>query len=194
VNYCHRRGVDLGANVAFGAHGACGTWNSCNDAATCANTACQFYGYGPAITWDGEGLCQDLGMSVPGGMDCNLFNNPGVGLDDQWDNSCNIPVVYGVTCAEPPVRLGANVAFGAHGSCDSWNACNDAATCAAAACTNAGLGAPTSWLEGLCDELADNAPGGMFCNLFRSVPDDLDTAWGRGCNIPVVYDVACRAR
>ena len=88
------------------------------------------------------------------------------------------------------VRLGADRAFGAHGGCDSWNACNDAATCAQAACEFNQAGNAISWQEGLCQDLQAIFPG-LFCNLFLEVPNNLDENWGTGCNIPVAYDVVC---
>jgi cysteine-rich repeat protein len=76
--------------------------------------------------------------------------------------------------------------FGHHGECDSFNGCVDAATCAEAACRQAGLGAPLSWREGGCLDVPE-----LDCDLFNALPDDLDEAWVPGCNIPVAYDVVC---
>ena len=47
-----------------------------------------------------------------------------------------------------------------------------------------------SFEEGLCQDLARAIPG-LECNLFRSLPDDLDDAWPNACNIPVAYNVIC---
>ena len=91
-----------------------------------------------------------------------------------------------VIYARTAVALGERRGFGAHGECDSFNGCVDAATCAEAACTNDGLGAPLSWREGGCLSVPD-----LDCDLFASVPDELDTDWVPGCNIPVAYDVVC---
>jgi hypothetical protein len=85
--------------------------------------------------------------------------------------------------------LGALNAYGHHGGCDSWNACNDARTCADAACAHFGYGAATRFLEGVCDPAL-----GLDCNLFSALPGPLDDAWtneGGNCNIPVAYDVHC---
>ncbi|MCA9526389.1 MAG: hypothetical protein KC549_08855, partial [Myxococcales bacterium] len=91
------------------------------------------------------------------------------------------------------VGLGANRGFGHHGACNGWNACGNAQSCANAACqmfhgTNA-----VRWQEGLCQDLARIIPGGMDCDLFAALPNNLDANWGNGCNIPVAYDVVCAA-
>lgn len=91
-----------------------------------------------------------------------------------------------VIYARTAVALGAQRGFGHHGECDSFNGCVDAATCAEAACRYDGLGAPVSWREGGCLSTPD-----LDCDLFASVPDDLDTDWVPGCDIPVAYDVVC---
>lgn len=90
-------GIPLGPLQAFGHHGSCDTFNGCNDARTCANAACQFYGHGPAIEFQ-EGLCTDLHAMFPM-FHCNLFNNIPDRLDENWGRGCNIPVVYDVLCA-----------------------------------------------------------------------------------------------
>ncbi len=91
------------------------------------------------------------------------------------------------------VPLGLNRGFGHHGGCNSWNLCNDARTCANAACQLL-QGAPAvSYQEGLCTDLKASVPGGMNCELFSQLPNDLDSAWGGGCNIPVAYNVVCGA-
>ncbi len=94
---CFEVGVRLGLNQGYGHHGSCETFNACNDARTCADAACRFHGHGPALSWE-EGLCMDLNMSVPGGMDCNLFAQLPNNLDDQWQGFCNIPVAYDIVC------------------------------------------------------------------------------------------------
>jgi hypothetical protein len=173
-------GNALGDAVAFGHHGSCDSWNNCNDGATCADAACRLNGFVDAIAWE-EGNCLD----VPG-LDCNLFNALPDNLDANWGNGCNIPVAYNVVCGAPFANLGAANAFGHHGSCDGWNNCNDAQTCANAACRFNGFGDALDYTEGRCTDVP-----GLDCNLFASLPADLDSNWPNGCNIPVVYDVDC---
>ena len=84
------------------------------------------------------------------------------------------------------VSLGPLRAFGHHGDCDDFNACIDAATCADAACQHEGWGRALSWREAGCTDVP-----GLDCDLFASLPDDLDTEWEPVCNIPVAYDVVC---
>jgi cysteine-rich repeat protein len=91
---------------------------------------------------------------------------------------------------ENSVALNPAQGFGAHGSCDSWNACNNAETCANAACRNAGYERAVSWREGLCEDLRAAFPG-FNCSLFFELPNNLDVNWGGGCNIPVAYEVQC---
>ena len=95
-------------------------------------------------------------------------------------------------CFAVGVRLGANQGFGHHGSCDTFNACRDARTCANAACAFHGHGEAISWMEGLCMDLNNMLPGGMDCDLFQALPNQLDQNWGGHCNIPVAYDIVCR--
>jgi deleted-in-malignant-brain-tumors protein 1 len=173
-------GNALGEANAFGHHGLCDTWNSCNDGATCANAACRLNGFGDAVAWQ-EGRCND----VPG-LDCNLFNALPDNLDDQWGNFCNIPVAYNIVCGAPVANLGAANAFGHHGSCETWNQCGDAQTCANAACRLNGYGDAVGFSEGRCLDVP-----GLDCNLFNGLPDNLDDQWPNGCNIPVAYDIDC---
>jgi cysteine-rich repeat protein len=91
---------------------------------------------------------------------------------------------------EPSVALNPAQGFGAHGGCDSWNVCNDAETCANAACQNAGYARAVSWQEGLCEDLRAAIPG-FTCSLFFELPNNLDVGWGGGCNIPVAYEIRC---
>ncbi len=84
------------------------------------------------------------------------------------------------------VALGPSRGFGHHGDCDSFNGCVDAATCAEAACAHFDRGDPVSWREGRCLDIPE-----LDCDLFSNIPDDLDTGWVPGCNIPVAYDVVC---
>ncbi|MEZ4468727.1 MAG: hypothetical protein R3F43_30925 [bacterium] len=90
-------GVPLGPTAGFGHHGSCNTWNACNNAQTCANAACRFYGHGDALEFQ-EGLCQDIARMVPG-FRCNLFAALPNNLDDDWANGCNIPVAYDILCS-----------------------------------------------------------------------------------------------
>ena len=90
------------------------------------------------------------------------------------------------------MRLGANQGFGHHGSCDTFNQCGNAQTCANAACRFHGHGDAIVWMEGLCMDLNNQLPGGMDCHLFQRLPNNLDQNWGGHCNIPVAYDIVCR--
>ena len=89
------------------------------------------------------------------------------------------------------IALGLNQAFGHHGSCDTWNACGNAQNCANAVCQlRHGVNA-ASFREGRCTDLKAQIAGGMHCNLWSQLPNNLDVNWGGGCNIPVAYDVMC---
>ena len=92
------------------------------------------------------------------------------------------------------VRLGEGRGFGHHGSCQTFNGCEDAGTCANAACAVLGHGPALSWEEGRCQDLAAANGGEFDCDLFRALPDNLDDGWGGGCNIPLAYDVVCEGR
>ena len=91
------------------------------------------------------------------------------------------------------VQIGVNRAFGHHGGCNSWNACGNAQNCANAACQLLHRTNAVRFQQGLCQDLARNIPGGMDCDLFAALPNNLDANWGNGCNIPVAYDVVCAA-
>ena len=97
-------------------------------------------------------------------------------------------------CGGPGVPLGENWGFGHHGSCDSWNQCNNGLTCANAACAFNGHGPAIDWQEGLCSDLAAMIPN-FRCSLFFGIPGELDRDWAvggaGGCNIPVAYNVIC---
>lgn len=86
------------------------------------------------------------------------------------------------------ISLGPLRGFGHHGSCDSFNGCIDAMSCAEAACEHFELGRPVSWREAGCMDVP-----GLDCDLFSNALAELDTEWAPGCNIPVVHDVICRA-
>lgn len=88
------------------------------------------------------------------------------------------------------VHLGLEVGFGHHGSCDTFNACNNAQTCANAGCRFNGHGDAIEWQEGRCQDVRNMVPN-IRCQLFRSLPDSLDAAWGGHCNIPIAYDITC---
>jgi hypothetical protein len=151
-----------------GAEACVGLFESANDcAATCTG---QIASGLPLPGWADE-IDACLGGAIVGGR-------------------CNVAVAR--QCFEVGVRLGANNGFGHHGSCDTFNDCGDAQTCANAACAFNGHGEAISWEEGLCMDLAAQLPGGMDCNLFFAIPDQLDDQWDNGCNIPVAYDIVCR--
>jgi len=111
-------------------------------------------------------------------------------LGEAIGDACDTDAARG--CFEVGVRLGANQGFGHHGSCETWNECGNAQTCADAACAFHGHGPAIAWLDGLCMDLNNQIPGGMDCDLFARLPDNLDQNWGGFCNIPVAYDIVCR--
>ncbi|MCB9547808.1 MAG: hypothetical protein H6706_18455 [Myxococcales bacterium] len=90
------------------------------------------------------------------------------------------------------IAIGRNRGFGHHGSCNTWNACGNAQACANAACQLLHRTNAIRWQEGRCQDLARQIPGGMDCDLFSALPNNLDSGWGNGCNIPVAYDVVCQ--
>lgn len=105
------------------------------------------------------------------------------------DADCREGRVCGAGRCVVGVALGDNVAFGHHGSCETWNDCGVGRTCAQAACDRAQAGEAIAWAEGRCDGRRD-----LDCNLFHGLPDlGLDEDWfgGEFCPIPVVYDVVC---
>lgn len=92
-------GIALDPLQGFGHHGNCETFNACNDARTCANAACQFYGHGLAVEFE-QGLCSDVIAMFPM-FRCSLFNAVPDRLDENWrgGGGCNIPVAYAILCA-----------------------------------------------------------------------------------------------
>ena len=87
--------------------------------------------------------------------------------------------------------LGLNRGVGHHGSCDTWNGCGNAQTCANAVCQLELQVNAVSWQEGRCTDLKNSVAGGMNCQLFSGLPNNLDRGWGGGCNIPVAYNIMC---
>ena len=82
--------------------------------------------------------------------------------------------------------------FGHHGNCETFNACNDARTCANAACEHLGHGPALEFEDGLCGDLMAMFPD-FQCSLFNQIPNQLDADWNGGgfCNIPVAYNILC---
>ncbi|MEZ4468779.1 MAG: hypothetical protein R3F43_31215 [bacterium] len=144
--------IELGAAVGFGHHGACDSWNDCNDAATCANAACANAGHGRAISWE-EGLCQDLANLIPG-FDCNLFLQLPDNLDDQWEIGCNIPVAYDVVCAP-----GGGAPRCGDGNVDAGEQCDD------------GNVVPGDGCDANCQREAAPPVGGLIPGIQQNVPE-----------------------
>ncbi len=150
---------------------------------------------------DNDGLVAREDPGCEAGRDDNERDPAGLpqcadGVDNDGNGVADWPNDEGCAAAGDPeeaplgIPLGAAQGFGHHGSCDTWNACNNAQTCADAACRLNGHGAAISWQEGLCQDLARVIPN-MRCSLFAQLPNNLDANWGNGCNIPVAYDVLC---
>ena len=159
---------------------------ACSTVEDFANGRAFVDGWGDPQFCQGEGVADD-------------FVLPGEGLPyDCGEQGCSYSAyVNDHGCAgrnycfrEPAVALNPVQGFGAHGGCDSWNVCNNAETCANAACQNAGYDRAVSWQEGLCEDLRAAIPG-FSCSLFFEIPNNLDVGWGGGCNIPVAYEVQC---
>ncbi len=95
----------------------------------------------------------------------------------------------GAGCGEArtTVALDPAVGYGHHGSCQGWNDCGDARTCADIACAWFGHGPAHSFQSISCIAL----PSGD-CDLFRGLGDELDTGFDAPCNVSVVHRVVCR--
>ena len=78
----------------------------------------------------------------------------------------------------------AGEAYGHHGSCDGWNGCGDAATCALWACMVNGYSSLVSHgASGPCTGFAS-------CNLLDG-PNDVQMGWGNFCEVLCVTDIDC---
>ncbi len=139
------------------------------------------------ITLPEQRMCWHAGGAnvLEGGYRCggNFLNG-----DNNWQRQ-----VY----TRDVVALGREQAYGHHGSCESFNQCNDAATCAGLACATEGQGPALAWQEGQCATLSQGDVPDITCHLFNQPQaGDLQRNWGSGggCDIPVVYDVICGAR
>ncbi|MCB9535144.1 MAG: hypothetical protein H6704_02690 [Myxococcales bacterium] len=192
VIYVRGDTVGLGPSAGFGHAGACDAWNGCGDGATCAGAACALRGQGPAVTWE-EGACGDL-VSIDANFDCDLFRTLPADVDADFEpDGCGPNVAFDVRCAPPRgEHLGALEGFGHDGGCAGWNACGDAATCAAAACEARGHGAPISWREDTCAARSAAVPG-FSCSLFTDLETGaLTPRWLEpDCDPAVAYDVVC---
>ncbi len=192
VIYVRGDTIGLGPSAGFGHAGACDAWNGCGDGATCAGAACTLRGQGPAANWE-EGACGDL-VSIDANFDCDLFRTLPADLDADFEpDGCGPNVAFDVQCAPPrSEHLGALEGFGHDGGCAGWNACGDAATCAAAACEARGFGAPIRWREDTCAARSAAVPG-FSCSLFTDLETGaLATRWLEpDCDPAVAYDVEC---
>ena len=139
--------------------------DGCGPADPCIGVEC------PEGQFCAAGLC----VTPPGSCD---------GVECGRGQFCNLGA-----CVDA-VALGGLTGFGHHGECASWNQCNDAATCAAAACRYNGFGDAVAWSESNCLGVE-----GLDCNLFNELGVTLDTEWvaDAACDIPVAYDVYCAA-
>jgi hypothetical protein len=139
--------------------------DGCGPADPCIGVEC------PEGQFCAAGLC----VTPPGSCD---------GVECGRGQFCNLGA-----CVDA-VALGGLTGFGHHGECASWNQCNDAATCAAAACRYNGFGNAVAWSESNCLGVE-----GLDCNLFNELGVTLDTEWvaDAACDIPVAYDVYCAA-
>ncbi|MGK4003897.1 DNRLRE domain-containing protein [Sorangium sp. So ce1036] len=108
--------------------------------------------------------------------------------DDGIQNQGESGVDCGGPCAAcPPVGVmitEPGEAYGHHGSCDGWNGCGDAATCALWACEINGYSQLVSHGAGApCTEL-DN------CHLFFT-QNAIEWSWGTFCGVSGVTDIVC---
>ncbi|MCA9524757.1 MAG: hypothetical protein KC549_00485, partial [Myxococcales bacterium] len=153
---------------------------------------------------DGDGLIDVADPGCERGRD-DSERDPGMlpqcadGIDNDGNGVIDWPDDEGCVAAGDPeetppgISLGEAAGYGHHGSCNTWNACGNAQTCANAACRFFGHGDALEFREGLCQDVARMIPG-FRCSLFAALPNNLDANWGNGCNIPVAYDILCAAR
>jgi hypothetical protein len=92
--------------------------------------------------------------------------------------------------SDGPTKItGVGEAYGHHGQCDGFNGCNDAATCALAACKVRGYTELVSYGEAKpCTEF-------NVCHLFNNLSAntcDVDCNWGNGCRVAGVTDIVCK--
>ena len=153
---------------------------------------------------DGDGLIDVADPGCERGRD-DSERDPGMlpqcadGIDNDGNGVIDWPDDEGCVAAGDPeetppgISLGEAAGYGHHGSCNTWNACGNAQTCANAACRFFGHGDALEFREGLCQDVARMIPG-FRCSLFAALPNNLDANWANGCNIPVAYDILCAAR
>ncbi len=102
---------------------------------------------------------------------------------DEVTGLCNEQIVVPELVALPP-----NETYAYHGSCGSWNECNNAEGCADFACQFFGHGLAESWVEtNACD--AD----GRTCRPYNENNGTYDARWNSraDCQLPGVYEVVC---
>jgi len=170
---CEQDGlVDCGAGCIdlSGADEHCGRCdNPCplDQACVEGECTCELEGYGVCA-----GRCIDLRSDPDNCGDCDVVCDPG---DECMSGHCG-----GVLITE------TNDAYGNHGSCDSFNECGDAETCALWACQFRGFDGLTSYGR----EAPCNSGEFRICHLFRG-PGNLDEDWGTSCGVMGVGDILC---
>jgi len=95
--YCEDEsgGVKITApGYAYGHHGACEGWNTCGDAATCAQKACEANGYQNLISYGDQKPCTQF-------TNCSLFYDINTSLSYQanWGNWCSVMGVTDIVCS-----------------------------------------------------------------------------------------------
>ena len=77
---------------AYGHHGACGGWNGCGDAATCALWACQVNGFSTLVSYGADLPCTQFSV-------CNLFYDQN-NVQMNWGNWCDVQGVTDIVCLD----------------------------------------------------------------------------------------------
>lgn len=76
---------------AYGHHGNCSGWNSCGNAETCAQWACEVKGYSTLVSYGDSRPCTQFN-------NCNLFYSRG-SVQMNWGNWCNVMGVTDIVCS-----------------------------------------------------------------------------------------------
>jgi cysteine-rich repeat protein len=94
--YCENEGEGVKITqpgYAYGHHGACSGWNTCGNAQTCAQKACEANGYSNLVSYGDARPCTQF-------TNCSLFYDINTNLSYQanWGNWCNVMGVTDIVC------------------------------------------------------------------------------------------------
>ncbi|MGV8169255.1 MAG: thrombospondin type 3 repeat-containing protein, partial [Candidatus Nanoarchaeia archaeon] len=158
---------------AYGHHGYCSGWNSCGDAATCAQWACEINGYATMISYGRNGPCT-------GFANCHLFYSYG-DIDWDWGNWCGVSGVSEIVCSgELNVPVCGDEVIEGEEACDDGNIENDDGCSASCAIEEGWVCADE---PSVCDPIGDNAVCGSAAREYARTEREFD---GEFCSVGTV--------